>query len=148
MSYKCPQLLNKELGGTNNIQNTAIAVKFYPRRSSPLLRKKAKKYAVADIFTRARGPARFVYLEDYNGSKQGRFSYFRLCVHPTQQHGRRMPLFIFESAFLMRIFLVSAFAPDVTQQIHSLRASGVISSHSDTTDFSDLMAFCRSAGNT
>jgi len=29
----------------------------------------------------------------------------------------------------MRIFFVSAFLPDVTQQIHSLRASGVISSH-------------------
>ena len=29
----------------------------------------------------------------------------------------------------MRFTLVSAFAPDVTQQIHSLRASGVTSFH-------------------
>lgn len=40
-----------------------------------------------------------------------------------------MPPLSFESAFLMRIFLVSAFFPDMTQQIHSLRARGVMSFH-------------------
>src|SRR3989344_6887467 len=51
------------------------------------------------------------------------------CMQPAQQHGLRMPPFSFERAFLIRIFLVSAFLPDITQHIHSLRASGVISSH-------------------
>lgn len=46
---------------------------------------------------------------------------------PDQQQGRRIPPFSFESAFLMRTFLVSAFLPEITQQIHSLRARSVIS---------------------
>ncbi len=55
------------------------------------------------------------------------------CIHPAQQQGRRMPPFIFESAFSIRISRVSAFLPLVTQQIHSLRASGVMSSHKART---------------
>ena len=50
-------------------------------------------------------------------------------VQPAQQHGLRIPLFSFERVFFIRILRVSAFLPEVTQQIHSLRASGVISSH-------------------
>jgi hypothetical protein len=50
-------------------------------------------------------------------------------MHPAQQQGRRIPLLSFEIAFFMRMFRVSDFLPDVTQHIHSLRASGVISFH-------------------
>lgn len=39
-----------------------------------------------------------------------------------------MPEDNLEIAFLIRITLVSALLPEVTQQIHSLRASGVMSS--------------------
>ncbi len=73
--------------------------------------------------------------------------YRERCGQPAQQQGRRIPPFIFESAFLMRIVLVSAFLPEVTQQIHSLRASGVISSQIFSTAGEALMTFFRSAGN-
>lgn len=58
-----------------------------------------------------------------------------------------MPLFSLDSAFLMRMSLVSTFLPEVTQQIHSFRASGVMSSHSFTTFPEDKIAFPRSAGS-
>lgn len=57
-----------------------------------------------------------------------------------------MPPFSFESPFLIRIFLVSAFLPDVTQQIHSLRASGVMSSHTAFAAGVRMRAFCQSSG--
>ena len=47
----------------------------------------------------------------------------------------------------MRISLVSAFFPDMTQQIHSLRASGVMSSHSFRAAGVDSIAFRKSCGN-
>src|SRR3989344_6246317 len=57
------------------------------------------------------------------------YTRFQRCGQPAQQHGLRIPPFSFEIPFLIRIFLVSAFLPEVTQQIHSLRASGVMSFH-------------------
>lgn len=57
-----------------------------------------------------------------------------------------MPLFNFESAFSIRIFLVSAFFPDIIQQIHSFRASGVMSSQIALISGLEIMAFCISAG--
>lgn len=47
----------------------------------------------------------------------------------------------------MRRFLVSSFFADVTQQIHSLRASGVMSAQTSFTTESDSIALRRSAGN-
>src|SRR3989344_1970534 len=38
-------------------------------------------------------------------------------VQPAQQHGLRIPLFSFERVFFIRILRVSAFLPEVTQQI-------------------------------
>ena len=46
----------------------------------------------------------------------------------------------------MRIFLVSAFLPDITQQIHSLRASGVILPHTAFAAPEEVSAFRKSAG--
>ena len=57
-----------------------------------------------------------------------------------------MPPFIFESAFSIRMTLVSAFAPEVTQQIHSLRASGVMSSQSAKTFGAEIIALRKSGG--
>ncbi len=68
------------------------------------------------------------------------------CGQPAQQHGRRMPPLSLDSALLMRIPRVSAFLPEVTQQIHSLRASGVISAHTARAFGSDEIAFRKSAG--
>jgi hypothetical protein len=68
------------------------------------------------------------------------------CGHPAQQHGRRIPPFNFERPFLIRISRVSAFFPDVIQQIHSLRASGVMSSHTARAFGFDASAFRKSAG--
>ena len=68
------------------------------------------------------------------------------CPQPAQQQGRRMPPFSFESAFSMRIPLVSAFLPEMTQQIHSLRASGVRSSHTVRAFGSEVKAFLKSSG--
>ncbi len=46
----------------------------------------------------------------------------------------------------MRMVLVSAFLPEMTQQIHSLRASGVTSFHTASALGADPKAFRRSAG--
>ncbi len=47
----------------------------------------------------------------------------------------------------MRRFLVSSFLAELTQQIHSFRASGVISAQRLLAAASDRMALRRSAGN-
>lgn len=47
----------------------------------------------------------------------------------------------------MRRFLVSSFAADVTQQIHSLRASGVMSAQALFAAALDSRAFRKSAGS-
>lgn len=46
----------------------------------------------------------------------------------------------------MRRFLVSSFLADVTQHIHSLRASGVMVAHTSVTIASDSIALRKSAG--
>lgn len=68
------------------------------------------------------------------------------CEHPSQQHGLRMPPLSFESPFSIRISRVSAFLPAVTQQIHSLRASGVMSSHTSSAAGVASNALRQSAG--
>jgi hypothetical protein len=67
-------------------------------------------------------------------------------MQPTQQQGRRMPDPSFDNAFLILISLVSAFLPDMTQHIHSLRASGVTSPHTANALGEEIMAFRKSAG--
>ena len=47
----------------------------------------------------------------------------------------------------MRFFRVSSFFAEVTQQIHSLRASGVMSAHTPFTVASESIALRKSAGN-
>lgn len=46
----------------------------------------------------------------------------------------------------MCCLLVSGFLTEMTQQIHSFRASGVISSHFARAAASEMRTFCRSAG--
>src|SRR6186997_2378723 len=93
-------------------------------------RDRSRSHSFVYPFLKATGDC-FLKKEVFSSQKlknnQGRR--FGRCVQPIQQQGLRMPPLSFESAFLIRIFLVSTFLPDVTQQIHSLRASGVISSH-------------------
>ena len=48
-------------------------------------------------------------------------------MHPAQQQGLRLPFCRSAQARLTWSFLVSAFLGEVTQQIHSFRASGVMS---------------------
>src|SRR3989344_4789419 len=67
-------------------------------------------------------------------------------MQPAQQQGLRIPLLSFERVFSIRILLVSAFLPDVTQHIHSLRASGVISSHTARATGVAIRAFRKSSG--
>jgi hypothetical protein len=71
---------------------------------------------------------------------------FQRWGQPAQQQGRRMPLRILSRPTATRRHLVSSFFADVTQQIHSLRASGVMSAHTLITIGSDAIAFRRSAG--
>ena len=68
------------------------------------------------------------------------------CGQPAQQQGLRMPPLSFEIAFLMRILLVSTLLPEVTQQIHSLRARGVISCHTASAEGAAAIAFRKSLG--
>jgi hypothetical protein len=57
-----------------------------------------------------------------------------------------MPLRILSRPTVMRLFLVSSFLADVTQEIHSLRASDVISADTSFTIWSDSIALRKSAG--
>ena len=57
-----------------------------------------------------------------------------------------MPPLSFEIVFSIRIPRVSAFLPDVTQQIHSLRAKGVISFHVDDAFGETSIALRKSIG--
>ena len=79
-----------------------------------------------------------------------RFFYFRFfsrCIHPGQQHGRRLPSASSVCARSTRRCLVSmSFAPS-TQQIHSLRARGVISFQAARLTLSASKAVRRSAGS-
>src|SRR5690606_20002714 len=72
---------------------------------------------------------------------------YERCAQPAQQHGRRIPPFIFEIPFSIRIPRVSAFLPEVTQQIHSLCASGVMSCHKASTLCTEAIASRRSLGS-
>lgn len=57
-----------------------------------------------------------------------------------------MPLRILSSPTAMRFFLVSSFLAEVTQQIHSLRASDEISAQTMLTAASEAIAAPKSAG--
>jgi hypothetical protein len=58
-----------------------------------------------------------------------------------------MPLRILSRPTAIRRALVSSFLADVTQQIHSLRANGVMSAHKSFTSGSEFIAFRKSAGS-
>jgi hypothetical protein len=68
------------------------------------------------------------------------------CGQPGQQHGRRIPSLSSEHNLSTCCRLVSSFLTEVVQQIHSLRASGVMSSQAASAFVSDASAFRRSAG--
>jgi len=68
------------------------------------------------------------------------------CPHPGQQQGRRIPSFSCEHTLATCCLLVSGFFTEIVQQIHSLRASGVISSHFSRAARSAISALRKSAG--
>jgi hypothetical protein len=68
------------------------------------------------------------------------------CGQPGQQHGLRLPSWRLEQPHSIRCARVSAFLADVIQQIHSFRASGVMSSHVANALALEVSAFFRSAG--
>ena len=72
---------------------------------------------------------------------------FQRCGHPGQQHGLRVPPRNLSMPTSMRRLLVSSFLADVTQQIHSFRASGVISVQRRFAAASHSIAFRKSAGS-
>jgi hypothetical protein len=67
-------------------------------------------------------------------------------IHPIQQHGRRFPSLSWCLSLVICSFLVSSFFTNVTQQIHSFRASGVRFSHAANTTASDTRTFRISKG--
>ena len=69
------------------------------------------------------------------------------CGQPGQQHGLRIPPRILSRPTSMRRFLVSSFLAEVTQQIHSFRASGVIAAQRPFAAASHSMALRKSAGS-
>ena len=68
------------------------------------------------------------------------------CGQPGQQQGRRIPSLSCEHGLSTCCRLVSSFLTEMVQQIHSLRASGVMSSQAASAFASDASAFRRSAG--
>ena len=71
---------------------------------------------------------------------------FGRWTHPIQQQGRRIPSFNSEQTLFIWFSLVSSCFTDTVQQIHSFRASGVISSHFARAFGSEVSAFRRSTG--
>ncbi len=71
---------------------------------------------------------------------------FMRCMQPTQQHGRRTPSNSSIITLSTCFFLVSSVLTFIVQQIHSLRASGVMSSHLSSADSSDNSALSKSGG--
>jgi hypothetical protein len=71
---------------------------------------------------------------------------FSLWGQPAQQQGRRFPSLSSMRTLSIRLRLVSSFLASSTQQIHSLRASGVISSQLDNATLSEKRAFRKSSG--
>ncbi len=67
-------------------------------------------------------------------------------MHPAQQHGLRFPFASSSDVLLILCSRVSSFLADVTQQIHSLRASGVMSCHASFIAREEESAFSRSFG--
>ena len=67
-------------------------------------------------------------------------------MQPTQQQGRRLPSRSSSHDLRTRRFLVSICLAFSTQQIYSLRASGVMSSHRASTFASPTSALRKSAG--
>lgn len=84
-------------------------------------------------------------------TRTGKIGYFgepERWGQPAQQQGLRIPFLILSRPTVIRRFLVSSFFADVTQQIHSFRASGVISAQSFFTRVSDSITFLKSVGST
>lgn len=69
------------------------------------------------------------------------------CGQPGQQHGRRMPSLSSEHTRSTCCRLVSSFLTEMVQQIHSLRARGVMSSQAASAFGSDVSVFRRSTGS-
>src|SRR5579884_2033313 len=67
-------------------------------------------------------------------------------IHPSQQHGRRIPSLSSLIVLLTCSFLVSSFLTKVTQHIHSLRARGVRFSQAANAFESEVKASRKSAG--
>ncbi len=90
----------------------------------------------------------FSLTQDLHGSRltgQVRNS-FQRWGQPGQQQGRRIPSLSSVRTRSMCCLLVSGLLTEMTQQIHSLRASGVISSHFARAAGSEMRTFRKSAG--
>lgn len=68
------------------------------------------------------------------------------CGQPGQQQGRRWPSDRFSQPCLMRLSLVADFLAEVIQQIHSLRARGVMSRQVSRAEGVAFSAVLRSSG--
>ena len=73
-------------------------------------------------------------------------NYLVRCMQPAQQQGRRFPSISSARVLSTCFLLVSGFLFDITQQIHSLRASGVISFHAVLAAGVEVIAFRKSDG--
>jgi hypothetical protein len=69
------------------------------------------------------------------------------CIQPIQQHGRRLPCTSSSIVRFKWFFLVSGVLTVIVQQIHSLRASGVISCQAFRAFELESRAFCKSVGS-
>jgi hypothetical protein len=79
-------------------------------------------------------------------SRSGSIKFAQRCGQPGQQQGLRFPSLRLEQPHSIRRVLVSAFLADSIQQIHSLRARGVMSSHVANAFALETSALFRSAG--
>ncbi len=69
------------------------------------------------------------------------------CIQPSQQQGRRLPSISSETVRSTWFCLVSDVLTEIVQQIHSFRASGVMSSQAAKASGEAVRAFRKSAGS-
>lgn len=68
------------------------------------------------------------------------------CGQPAQQHGRRFPSKSSETTLCTWSLRVPGLLTEIVQQIHSFRASGVMSSHAASAFELEVRTSCKSAG--
>lgn len=131
-SYSCSRCFcTQELGGWQNAAHSDTNLAFAPWRTN-------HAWHCQDLNIPELRLASCTQIHAYG---------YQRWVQPGQQQGRRFPSVSPLRVLSIRRLLVSSVLADSIQHVHSLRASGVISSHASRAAGSEAKIFRKSAGN-